>query len=652
MTNESPTDQGTPISPELWESLVENSADVIMIVDVTGTIQYINHTVAGFDVEDTLVRNVREYVPADNSDELGARLRRVFETGEPESEQVFAAGPMNSGAYYLARIGPIKQNGQIVALSITATDITVLKTTEEALIDTASRLNAVLNNVAYGIISINGQGRIQSVNHAVERMFGYASEELLGKNIELLMPVKKADHQDRYFQDYSQTGRTNVIGDARELEGKRKDGSVFALELTVTAFTQNEEAMYTGILVDITRRKQTEMELRQSQKMEAMGLLAGGVAHDFNNMLSAIMSYTYLIKQKMPDNTDICKYGGEIQKAADRAAGLTRQLMAFSRQDVADPKVVGLGDIIEDLVKMIRHLIVENIRLVFRSPSDLWPVMVDVGYIEQVVINLALNARDAMPEGGLLSLDISNLVLEKRSDDLADEAEFAEYVVVTVSDNGTGMTPDVRPRIFEPFFTTKDVGKGSGLGLSTSHGIVKQMGGHIAVDSTPGMGSTFRVYIPRSNAPIESGHENAPHDSQLTGSGTVLLVEDEVILHDIAVLTLREFGYTVLTALNGSDALTVASEHPGPIDLLLTDVIMPYMGGLELSENLKAMHPEMRVLYTSGHIDDAGIRQIVSAKQGNFLRKPYSSPQLLEKVGRMLNHSSRSAYVVSQPTIE
>ena len=652
MTNESPTDQGTPISPELWESLVENSADVIMIVDVTGTIQYINHTVAGFDVEDTLVRNVREYVPADNSDELGARLRRVFETGEPESEQVFAAGPMNSGAYYLARIGPIKQNGQIVALSITATDITVLKTTEEALIDTASRLNAVLNNVAYGIISINGQGRIQSVNHAVERMFGYASEELLGKNIELLMPVKYADHQDRYFQDYSQTGRTNVIGDARELEGKRKDGSVFALELTVTAFTQNEEVMYTGILVDITRRKQTEMELRQSQKMEAIGLLAGGVAHDFNNMLSAIMSYTYLIKQKMPDNTDICKYGGEIQKAADRAAGLTRQLMAFSRQDVADPKVVGLGDIIEDLVKMIRHLIVENIRLVFRSPSGLWPVMVDVGYIEQVVINLALNARDAMPEGGLLSLDISNLVLEKRSDDLADEAEFAEYVVVTVSDNGTGMTPDVRPRIFEPFFTTKDVGKGSGLGLSTSHGIVKQMGGHIAVDSTPGMGSTFRVYIPRSNAPIESGHENAPHDSQLTGSGTVLLVEDEVILHDIAVLTLREFGYTVLTALNGSDALTVASEHPGPIDLLLTDVIMPYMGGLELSENLKAMHPEMRVLYTSGHIDDAGIRQIVSGKQGNFLRKPYSSPQLLEKVGKMLNHSSRSAYVVSQSTIE
>ena len=652
MTNESPTDQGTPISPELWESLVENSADVIMIVDVTGTIQYINHTVAGFDVEDTLVRNVREYVPADNSDELGARLRRVFETGEPESEQVFAAGPMNSGAYYLARIGPIKQNGQIVALSITATDITVLKTTEEALIDTASRLNAVLNNVAYGIISINGQGRIQSVNHAVERMFGYASEELLGKNIELLMPVKKADHQDRYFQDYSQTGRTNVIGDARELEGKRKDGSVFALELTVTAFTQNEEAMYTGILVDITRRKQTEMELRQSQKMEAMGLLAGGVAHDFNNMLSAIMSYTYLIKQKMPDNTDICKYGEEIQKAADRAAGLTRQLLAFSRQDVAEPKVVGLGDIIEDLVKMIRHLIVENIRLVFRSPSGLWPVMVDVGYIEQVVINLALNARDAMPEGGLLSLDISNLVLEKRGDDLADEAEFAEYVVVTVSDNGTGMTPDVRPRIFEPFFTTKDVGKGSGLGLSTSHGIVKQMGGHIAVDSTPGMGSTFRVYIPRSNAPIESGHENAPHDSQLTGSGTVLLVEDEVILHDIAVLTLREFGYTVLTALNGSDALTVASEHPGPIDLLLTDVIMPYMGGLELSENLKAMHPEMRVLYTSGHIDDAGIRQIVSGKQGNFLRKPYSSPQLLEKVGKMLNHSSRSAYVVSQSTIE
>ena len=326
--------------------------------------------------------------------------------------------------------------------------------------------------------------------------------------------------------------------------------------------------------------------------------------------------------------------------------------MAFSRQDVADPKVVGLGDIIEDLVKMIRHLIVENIRLVFRSPSDLWPVMVDVGYIEQVVINLALNARDAMPEGGLLSLDISNLVLEKRSDDLADEAEFAEYVVVTVSDNGTGMTPDVRPRIFEPFFTTKDVGKGSGLGLSTSHGIVKQMGGHIAVDSTPGMGSTFRVYIPRSNAPIESGHENAPHDSQLTGSGTVLLVEDEVILHDIAVLTLREFGYTVLTALNGSDALTVASEHPGPIDLLLTDVIMPYMGGLELSENLKAMHPEMRVLYTSGHIDDAGIRQIVSANQGNFLRKPYSSPQLLEKVGKMLNSSCRSAYVVSQSTIE
>ena len=385
---------------------------------------------------------------------------------------------------------------------------------------------------------------------------------------------------------------------------------------------------------EIEERERLEAQFLQAQKMEAVGQLAGGVAHDFNNLLTGIVGYSQLGMMKGCPRGRLSGYLQEIQNAAQRASHLSRQLLAFSRQQIIEPKVLGINDLFLDLEQMLRRLIGEDVELVILPAPDLGMVKVDPGQMEQVLINMAVNARDAMPDGGKLIIQTANVTVDEEYAGRHLGVTPGEYEVLSVSDNGVGMDSEVKERIFEPFFTTKEVGKGTGPGLSTCYGIVAQSGGHITVDSEPGEGASFKIYLPRvddttGTLALRDISEHLP-----LGSETVLLVEDEPLVREVTSQVLREQGYTVLEAANGHEAMNVAQQHLDEvIHLLLTNVVMPLMGGRELTKQLKGIHPEARVLYTSGYTDEVTLSQGVLSPDADFMQKPFT-PDVLARTVR------------------
>ncbi len=401
-------------------------------------------------------------------------------------------------------------------------------------------------------------------------------------------------------------------------------------------------ARVAGVLLDNYRRKEREAvlekELRQAQKVEAIGRLAGGVAHDFNNILTAILGYSDLLLMRIKADDPLRGSAEEIRKAAQRAAALTRQLLAFSRKQILEPKVVNLNDILNDLSKMLHRMIREDIELATRGALDLGRVKVDPGQIEQVIINLVVNARDAMPRGGKLTIETANVVLDEMCALRMGDVAAGKYVVVAVSDTGTGMTPEVQARLFEPFFTTKEEGKGTGLGLAMCYGIVKQSGGHISVYSEPGHGTVFKIYLPRIEeaATVDAKRDRSGDLPQ--GKETILLVEDEPGLRQLTKLVLQDLGYTILEAANGCEALHIAKERSDRgVDLVFTDVVMPQMGGKELADHIHTMRPETKVLFSSGYTEDAIVHHGVLNEGVAFLHKPYTPGVLAHKVREVLD---------------
>jgi PAS domain S-box-containing protein len=398
-----------------------------------------------------------------------------------------------------------------------------------------------------------------------------------------------------------------------------------------------------GIAADITEQKlaeaalsMSEEQLRQAQKLESIGILAGGMAHDFNNMLTAINGYSDLILRKIDPDDPLRKNVEEIRKAGERSAELTRQLLAFSRRQILQPKVLNLNEVIEDTTSLVQRLIGEDIQVSTQLRSDLWNIQADPGQLSQVLMNLAINSRDAMPEGGSLLIETSNIVLDGDYAGRHIDVKAGRYVMLAVSDTGVGMDEDTTRRVFEPFFTTKTVGRGTGLGLSTVYGIVRQSGGNIWVYSEVGRGSTFKIYLPE--AKTENSVEE-PSDDQRElslGSETILLVEDEETVRGLAREILEACGYSVIEASDGVDAIEKfeACEH---VDLLMTDVVMPRMGGRELSEKLRQRCPAMRVLFTSGYTDDAILRHGITDQGTNFLQKPFTFESLAKKIRSLLD---------------
>jgi len=490
-------------------------------------------------------------------------------------------------------------------------------------------LRALLAAAPDGLVAVNEVGEIVYVNDQVERLFGWPRDELLGQWVEVLVPstvgILHVGHRANYLDDPS----PRPMGDGRQLSARRKDGSTFPADISLSAVTDDSGSlMVVAAVRDVTERLEFEAERQrqalaaqreQSHRLESLGQLAGGVAHDFNNLLGVILNYTTLLARQVTDPESASDLA-EIRGAAERAAGLTRQLLTFARRDVANPEPVDVNGLVGDVVSMLRRTIEERIDIRLDSASEPMIVIADRHQLEQIVLNLALNARDAMPEGGALTLAIRRV-------EAVDPASYD--VVITVTDTGSGMSPEVVARAFEPFFTTKPRGQGTGLGLATVYGIVQRYGGEVSIDTAEGEGTTMRVVLP-GTAPL-SLRDEVPLADPGRGSEHILLVEDADALRDATARILTDAGYQVRCASDGFDALKTLESTTQGVDLVLTDVAMPRMGGAELARRLATRAPELPVIFVSGY--DSGDAPL----DGVLLSKPVDEGELLRKVREVLD---------------
>jgi len=495
---------------------------------------------------------------------------------------------------------------------------------------------ALLESASQAIMSVDRNGRIVLANPKTEEMFGYSRQELLGARIEILLPESKRRAHGRDREEFFTRPRVRPMGIGMDLSGRRKNGTEFPVEISLSYVETTEGLFAIAFVNDISQRKQLEDRLLQAQKMEAVGRLAGGVAHDFNNMLTVIAGYNRMILDDLSPLDPLRGCAEEVLKAADRAAALTRQLLAFSRRQVMQPCVMNVNATVVHTEKMLRRLIGEDVELVLSLPPDIGNIKADPNHIEQAIVNLALNARDAMPKGGRITVETANVHLDENYARTHMGVKPGDFVMVAVSDTGHGMDAETRRRLFEPFFTTKEKGKGTGLGLASVYGVVKQLGGDIWVYSEPGQGTTFKLYFPRIAETASLPAVSPAESDRAPSTETILVVEDEEAVRDLTVKILRKLGHTVLAAAGGAEAIEIAKSYSGPIALLLTDVVMPNMSGRQVADHLLKLRPDLKVLYLSGYTDNTVIHHGVLDHGVEFLPKPFSREALARKIRDVL----------------
>jgi PAS domain S-box-containing protein len=534
------------------------------------------------------------------------------------------------------------ETGAIVGMLSSGEDVTDRVRAEEA----RMRLVAAIEQAGEAVIIVNDSGEAQYVNPSFERLTGYSEDEVLGHTPGILGGKTGKPTLNQQMWEGVRRGEPW----SGHLQGEKKDGRSYEVEASVSPIEDptRQTREYVVILRDVTQEVALEAQLRQAQKMEAVGRLAGGVAHDFNNLLTVIQGYTRLldnslsaaVTEKEPLRLGVQTDLREIERAAERAAELTRQLLAFSRKQMLQPKILNLNDVIRNVERMLGRLIGEDIDLVVRLDPALGTVKADPGQMEQVIMNLSINARDAMPNGGQLVLQTANFVLDAASARDHLDIEPGPYARLVVRDTGIGMDEETRSHLFEPFFTTKGLGKGTGLGLATVFGIVKQSDGDIQVSSRPGEGTSFEIYLPQVDEAAAVADIAPAHATSVRGAETILLVEDEDTVRALAQRILRRYGYTVLQAADANEALAVIERYQDPIHLVVTDVIMPGgMGGGELVSRLSSVRPGMKVLFMSGYTDEViGTRGVVDPGL-QFLQKPFTPDALARKVRGVLDGS-------------
>jgi PAS domain S-box-containing protein len=495
------------------------------------------------------------------------------------------------------------------------------------------QLAAIVESSEDAIVGCTLGGVATIWNRGAERLFGYSAEEVIGQPTSSNTPLDWPDE----LRAMKRVRNGEYVAPFETVQ-RRKDGKEIHVSVSVSPIRERDGRIVgaSAISRDISERKRLEQQVRQSQKMEAIGQLAGGVAHDFNNLLTIISGYSEMLLIRLPTNDPGRDLLHEIHKAGERAASLTRQLLAFSRKQIVEPKVLNLNALVSDMEKMLGRMIGEDVTLTTKLAPGLGSVKADPGQIEQVLMNLAVNARDAMPQGGKLTIETANVELDHSDAAQHPEIQPGPYVMLAVTDTGCGMSQEVQARVFEPFFTTKESGKGTGLGLATVYGIVKQSGGYVYVYSEPGHGTTFKVYLPLVKEKISSGKSHGLKVKP-RGTETVLLVEDEPAVRSLTRFVLQSHGYTVLEASSGVEAIRLTERHRGPIHLLMTDVVMPGMNGRQVAERVTQVKTGFKVLYLSGYTDDAVVRHGILQEEVAFLQKPYTPGSLLQKVRDVLD---------------
>ncbi len=624
---------------EMFRLISENAADMLAVVDMEGrrifnSLAYTK--VLGYTSEELKASSALEQIHPEDRDRVKAAAETARQTGVGATLE-YRIRHKDGTWRDLESTSSVIHNAKRVPekLVIVNRDITERKRASEALRLSEASFRSVIENAPYGIYRATAAGQLLRVNPALQKMLGYESqEELLRMNLGKDLYRDPQEHLRIIEVLAAQKNFKDV-----EVEWKRKDGTLTKARCSglVVKDKGEDQAYFEVFAEDATEKRLLERQLQVAQKMEAVGRLSGGIAHDFNNLLGVIIGYSQVLKKRLDVANPLREHAEEIEKAGQRAASLTRQLLAFSRQQVLAPAVLNLNALLADMGKMLPRLIGEDVELALQLDPGIGRVKADQSQIEQVVMNLVVNARDALPDGGNLVIKTANVFLDQAYTLHHPGSRVGPYVMLSVTDDGMGMTLETLAHLFEPFFTTKERGKGTGLGLATVYGVVKQSGGYIWVDSELAKGSSFMVYLPQIEDPVSEAAPAAPPAESFRGAETVLLVEDADALRKLAHALLEQNGYHVLAAENGAAALKIAELKREPIHLLLTDVIMPGMNGRVLAERLAPLQAGLKVLYMSGYTDSAIADQGVLETGTYLLHKPFTEEALIQKVREVLD---------------
>jgi PAS domain S-box-containing protein len=635
----------------LSEEVMTYMSEGLVVTDTSASIMFINKSLSemlGYLPEEIIGKDWLDLVPADQqSIAKEAEVKRS--QGYTDRYEIVLHRKNGDKFPVLIGAGPRfdEQSGQYIGSLGVVTDITDRKRAEEALRESEQRYRTILDEMSEGYHEVDLAGNFTFFNEAFLNLFGYSRDEMLGTNFSRYAAEESI--VKKVYQTYNEIYQTGNPVRRAELDIIRKGGQKRTLEYSAAVVRDSENAPkgFRGIVRDITERKQAEAEreklhaqLNQARKMESVGRLAGGVAHDFNNMLGVILGHTELALLRTDDKHKLCSDLNEIQTAAKRSADITKQLLAFARKQTISPRQLDLNDTVESMLNMLRRLIGEDIDLVWQPSPHLWPVKMDPTQIDQILANLCINAKDAIDGVGKLTIETGIKTFDEEY--CKEHAGFipGDFVLLAVSDNGCGMDKDTLDNIFEPFFTTKEMDKGTGLGLATIYGIVKQNSGFINVYSEPGQGSTFKIYLPRLVTDEDTDMTVPEKKAAAGGTETILLVEDEPMILDMTTTMLEMLGYTVLAAASPDEAIRLAKDHTGKIHLLMSDVVLPEMNGRDLAAQITALYPGIRLLFMSGYTANVIAHHGVLDDGVAFMQKPFLMADMTEKVREVLDMAS------------